>query len=237
MRLVLVGVLVAPSAAFAQRLEYETPRHFAVDLRVGPYRPDVDSEAGLSGAPYRDTFGDGHLVYSGFGVEWEALVTKPLSLGVGAGAAFFQAYAKARFENCTVECTSSEYTVLNVIPFFAEATLRVDALPNWTRIPLTPFARAGLDRWLWWVLSGEGTAKADGKKGDGWTNGWHVAGGLALLLDFFEPSSATKLDQQTGINNSYLFAELVLTSIDGFGGGGSLVLSDTTWDAGLSLEF
>jgi hypothetical protein len=234
---VLALLLWVPSVAFADRDDYETPRHFAVELKAGPYLPDVDSEPGLSGTPYRDTFGDGSLVFTGFTFEWEALVTDFLSLGVGGGAGFFQAYAKANFENCTVDCQSSEYTVLNVIPLEAEAVLRIDALPQLTGVPLTPFGRVGVDRWMWWILNGNGTAKVEGQKGAGWTWGWHAGVGLALLLDFFEPSSAAKLDQDSGINNSYLFAELVLARIDGFGGTGSLVLSDTTWDAGLALEF
>jgi len=234
---IAVALLAAPSLALADWEDYETSRNFAVEIKAGPYRPDVDSEPGLSGTPYRDTFGDGNLVFSGFTFEWEALVTDFLSLGIGMGAGFFQAYAKAQFEGCTVDCTSSEYTVLNVIPLGVEAVLRIDALPQLTGIPLTPFGRAGVDRWLWWILNGHGTAKVEGQSAKGWTNGWHLGGGLALLLDFFEPSSATKLDQESGINNSYLFAEIVIDRIDDFGGSGSLVLSDITWDAGLLLEF
>jgi len=239
-RALAAALLLAPGICAADSSDYSTPRHFAVELKAGPYRPDVDSQPGLAGTPYRDTFGNGDLVFSGFEFDWQILVTDVLSLGIGAGAGFFQAYAKARFEDCAgplADCTSSEYTVLNVIPFSAQAVLRLDVLPQLAGIPLTPYGKAGLDRWLWWILNGHGTSRVEGEKAAGWTNGWHLAGGLMLLLDFFEPGAATKLDQESGINNSYLFAEILLARIDGFGDGDSLVLSDATWNAGLALEF
>lgn len=237
---IALALLLAPAPALAQENEYETPRHFAAELKAGPWHPDVDSGPGLSGTPYADIFGGGALVFTGLAFDWQFLVTDVFSLGVGAGAGFFQAYEKARFEGCTgpaADCLSSEYTVLNVIPFSAHGVLRVDVLPNLTGVPLTPFVKAGLDRWMWWILNGQGVAKVSGQSGKGWTAGWHVAGGLALLLDFFEPGAATKLDHESGINNSYLFAEIVIARIDGFGADDALVLSDTTWDAGLLVEF
>ena len=42
---------------------YRSPRRFAVEVRFGPYRPDIDSEFNGSRSPYQDYFGSGsHLI-------------------------------------------------------------------------------------------------------------------------------------------------------------------------------
>jgi hypothetical protein len=234
-----LAVLLIPAAASAQD-RFETSRSFAVELKGGPYLPDVDSEFDGAATPYRDVFGDGSLTHLGLEFDWQVLVTDFLSLGVGALAGFFEATGKSRIEGCVgpaSDCRSSDETNLSVVPLGVQAILRVDALPNLAGVPLAPFGKVGVDRWMWWVGDGDGRANEEGSTGSGWTSGWHAAAGLMLLLDFFEPGAARKLDQESGINNSYLFGEILLAEIDGLGDGESLILSDTTWNLGLCLEF
>src|SRR6185436_11967112 len=52
------------------RERYETPTSFAVELRFGPYYPEVDEEfEGKAGTPYKDVFGDSAQFY--FGLEFD----------------------------------------------------------------------------------------------------------------------------------------------------------------------
>ncbi len=236
---VALAVLLIPATASAQG-QYETSRMFAVELKGGPYLPDVDSEFEGGARPYRETFGNDSLTNLGLEIDWQFLATDVFSLGVGALAGFFEATGKSRIEECVgpdADCLSSDETNLAVMPLGVLAVLRVDALVNLANIPLAPFGKVGVDRWMWWVGDGDGRANERGSTGSGWTTGWHAAGGLMLLLDFFEPSAARKLDQESGINSSYLFGEILLAQIDGFGDGESLILSDVTWNLGLCLEF
>ena len=50
------------------------------------------------------------------------------------------------------------------------------------------------------------------------------------------PGALAYLDMSWGVNNSYFFAEYMITRIDGFGGDG-LDLSDDQWMFGLAFEF
>ena len=52
---IAAAVLLASAAAMAQ--EDESPQRFAVELKFGPYYPDVDKEPGV-GSPYEDVFGE-----------------------------------------------------------------------------------------------------------------------------------------------------------------------------------
>ena len=56
---------------------------------------------------------------------------------------------------------------------------------------------------------------------------------FALELDFIEPRAARRLDEDWGINHSYLFVELYGSLL-----GSSIPMRDAfTWSAGLGLTF
>ena len=60
----------------------------------------------------------------------------------------------------------------------------------------------------------------------GATNGYSFTGGLALLLDVIDPGLAREMDQDTGINDTYLFVDFTRSYIDDFGDRRSWDMSD-----------
>ena len=236
MRAVAAGVtaalLLAGAAAWAQ--EDESPQRFAVELKFGPYYPDVDTEPGV-GSPYEDVFGEKQAFMFLAEFDWQFLRLPGISLGVGLIAGYFQDSGKG-LDPTTGE-RAGEETHLKVLPGHFDAVVRVDALPRFTKVPLVPFVKAGVSYYIWWVENGRGIGRYEGTTGYGGTWGWNFSAGLMLLLDFFEPSAARTFDQEAGVNNSYLYADFFMARIDNFGDRNKLNLSDYTWTVGLAIEF
>ena len=106
-------------------------------------------------------------------------------------------------------------------------------------MPLVPYTKAGLTYAFYWIKDGtEKVAKnTQGEKGHGGVLGWQLDFGLMLRLDVFERGTSKKLDQSTGINHTYLFGEYQLARINNFGAGKTIQLGDSTFFAGLAVEF
>jgi hypothetical protein len=104
---------------------------------------------------------------------------------------------------------------------------------------VVPYGKVGLSYTLWQITDANGDVARsdDGHKGRGGTPGWQAAGGVALLLDFIDPGSARALDSDTGVNHTYLFAEIGRYEASGLGRKNALHVGDTTWVAGLMFEF
>jgi hypothetical protein len=112
--------------------------------------------------------------------------------------------------------------------------LRVDALARQTPVPLAVYGKAGLGTALWWVKDGDGTAVDDaGIRGKGRSDGWMVAAGLMLDLGFVDEESSRQMDVESGINHSYLFAEVMAL---GLGASDSMRVGSNTWLGGLAFE-
>jgi hypothetical protein len=226
------ALLMASTAARAQ--EDESPQRFAVELKFGPYYPDVDTEPGV-GSPYEDVFGEKQTFMFLAEFDWQFLRLPGINLGIGLLAGYFQDSGKG-LDPDTGEHAGEE-TQLKVLPGHFDAIVRVDALPRYTKVPLVPFVKAGISYYIWWVENGRGIGRFDGTTGYGGTWGWNFSAGLMLLLDFFEPSAARTFDQEAGVNNSYLYADFFMARIDNFGDRNKLNLSDYTWTVGLAIEF
>jgi hypothetical protein len=213
----------------------ESPQNFAVELRVGPYTPNVDDEFS-SATPYQDVFGDSTRIMLGGEFDWQALELKSvgnLGLGVGLGITWMT----GRTEFADGSGLSAETTTLTILPAWAVAVLRIDALARQTSVPLVPYGKAGLASALWWVTDGDGAARDDeGGVGKGRADGWMVALGLMLDLGFIDLSAERHMDAESGINHSYLFGELMSLRLNGFGSDTMEVGADT-WLAGLAFEF
>lgn len=221
--------VLAPSAGTLAEAEYRgTPQHFALEVRFGPYLPDVDSEFSGGQTPYADTFGDALLLLSLIQFDWEYLRIPGGTLAVGVSAGFMQAVGTAYTPDGR---PSGEDTVLNIVPAYWTAGYRFDLFAERWSVPLVPFFKAGIATYWWWVLNAAGTAEW------GWTPGWFLSPGLALQLDFFEEGAARSFDSSMGVNHSYLTIELLYASVDGFGRGRSMILSDLTFTAGIAFEF
>jgi hypothetical protein len=220
---------------------YRSPQRFAVELKFGPYRPDIDSEFAPSGptarTPYKDYFGNSRHLLSALEFDWQIL-HKIGSLGVGVGIGYFSVTGAAPLGTGT-GMLSGDSSSLKVVPMSASVVYRFDYLLETRDIPVVPYGKAGLDYAYWSITDGNGEVAKDamGNSGRGGTLGWHVAAGVALVLDWLDPEAARDFDADLGVNHTALTFEFAHADISGLGQSGRLHVGDTTWTVGLLLEF
>jgi hypothetical protein len=215
---------------------YASPQSFALEIRFGPYRPDVDDEPALGGStPYNDAFGGSDHLYFGLEADWLPLrIPYVGALGPGVGWGYTSSSGKATFKS-TGE-PSGQDTSLMVMPMHLSAVARFDELMRRTGIPIVPYAKLGLGFGLWSAGSASDTAKADGVTGKDTTWGMHLALGGMLSLNWLDQRSAAELDRSTGINHAYLFAEWMNANLSGLGDRPQMHIGDSTWVAGLAFD-
>jgi hypothetical protein len=218
--LLLVPLLLSagPSAARA-----ESSRYGSFELGAGNYRPNIDAQAGLvAPLPYEQIFGTGRGWMFRAGIS-RAFFTFPGALEVGFRTGFFRDSGKGlQILNGAISDTKSgDSTTFNVVPTSLTLTYRFDLLADRYNIPFAPYGRVALERYNWWVTGSSGSG---GKSGA--TNGYSATGGLAFLLDFVDESLARELDADTGINHTYLFADVTKSWVKDFGSSKSWDLSD-----------
>jgi hypothetical protein len=242
--LVAATVTLAGSPARAQAILAEdarrlrTPQHFALEMRFGPYRPNIDSEFEGSGrAPYREFFGDGNKLMMQLELDYQ-IFQKFGSAGIGVGIGYFAVTGKA-FDGRGAGSRTADDSTLKMFPISVSAVYRFDVLYDRRGIPLVPYAKLGLDYAIWQVTDGNGEIATDGMggRGRGGTLGWHGAIGVSLVLDFIDPDAAKVFDSEMGVNHTHLFFELNHYDISGLGRSNRMHLGDDTWTMGLMFEF
>lgn len=205
--------------------EYRRPNEsremFAFELGVGQYRPDVGNDA------FDRVFG------SDFGpalrLELDVL---PLRIpyvgrvGVGVNAGWSLHSNGACID---VACTerADEETEMRIWPIGVMAVLRIDVLARELSIPLLLTGKIGLDAVVYDINSGANDEASGVSLGLKWS------AQLALELDFIRPTRARSLDEEWGINHTFLFAEL-------FGSTASSNLpvgTSLSWLVGLGMTF
>jgi len=208
-----------------------SPKNWNLELRFGPYRPDVDSEfadRGDSARPYQQVFGSGNHLMTGLELDRQIL-QRHGTLAVGIGISYFRVSAASLAAD--LQTRTGDQTALRLIPLSASVVYRASMIPELTKLPLAPYAKLGLDATLWSMSETSQTTSVDGV-----SYGWHAAAGVALLLDVLDYDGAQDLDLETGINHTSAFFEVTYVST-GLGiGGPQLHVGDTTWLAGLMLE-
>ena len=244
MAAVLLGTLALPAVAQAQIFQrpnenYRTPKRFALELRFGPYGPDVDDEFGGTKTPYHDYFGAKRHLMSQVELDYQ-FFTGFGSAAVGIAAGFYTDVGPAK----TVEPVedSGDETRISLFPTALLLVYRADQLWQRWRIPLTAYGKVGLNYTFWNVSDGNGDVAEPRDigltgRGRGGTWGWQAAVGVSLVLDFIDPGSARELDAETGVNHTHAFFELAKYSVSGLGQSGKLNVGDSTWVAGLMFEF
>jgi hypothetical protein len=231
----------------------ESPQRFAFEARFGAFSPDIDSDPALAGnEAYASTFGScpsatsqkgctvSPQLLAGGEFSWEALRIPGLgTLGPGVGAAYMKATTKAKFVTPQgMQTTSGEDTSLEVIPFYGVAVLRVDVLWRNFGVPLVPWAKLGVGYALWRASNTLGTSTYQSISGTGHSMGTHVALGIGLNLNVFDPYAAKNFDASVGVNNTYLFAEWTREDLNGLGlQSDPMRVGGTEWTFGLALEF
>ncbi|WP_225412067.1 MXAN_2562 family outer membrane beta-barrel protein [Stigmatella hybrida] len=227
---VFLGAL--PSQAQETSTPIQSPRSGAIAVKLGGYTPRIDTEEGLTSAPYADTFGNSSMLL----VELE--IQRYFYQGIGsAGVSVSAGYAEKYGSAVNLEGVESpETTSLKVAPLRLGAVYKFDYAAFRWHIPLVPYAKAGLIYTPWWVSKGDKTQEVNGRKGRGGRWGYGFTGGVAFLMDVLEPRLARDFDSDLGINHTYLFAEYTYAEVNNFGSSG-LVLSSRHWMFGLSLDY
>jgi hypothetical protein len=237
---VLLAVARPASAAIVSDdlLGAESPRWIMLELKFGPYRPAIDDEFDGEG-PYERIFGSDNFLLSALQIEFEFLKDYGTA-SAGVGLAFGMAKGKGLTADGT---TGNDSTSLYLLPLNLSVSYHLDIFTRRWSVPLVPFVRAGFDYVVWWTTDGLGdvsdwaaTRDSGTKPGYGGVWGWHVGGGLKLHLDVLAPTMAHTFDIEVGVNDSYLFAEVIHLVADDFGSGRSIRLGDTTFLFGLAFE-
>jgi hypothetical protein len=229
-RLVPAAVAALALAVPAAPALAESPVQGSLELRVGPYRPDIDGDPALTTpGPYETVFGSKRPI------KIDLVLSKALWRGfgtfeAGVGLGYFRASGRGVF--ASGGAVSADKTTFSIVPTSLALTWRFDLLQDRWNVPLVPFARASLERYNWWVTDGAGSTVKSGA-----TNGYAYGGGLALALDFFDPLLGRELDSETGVNHAMAVVELKKTVVDDFGSGTSWDLSDTKATVSFGLLF
>jgi hypothetical protein len=249
----LLGLLtasLAPRSAAAQvvignREDYRSPQLFALELRIGPYSPNVDEEFDGAKTPHRDYYGKKRRVLTQ--VEFDYQFFRGFgSAAVGVAAGYFHETAHAPLEPQDGQMvdyskrSEGDTSRLTLYPLSLVLVYRADQLFRRFGIPVVPYAKAGLNYTFWTVYDANDKVVeptgAMGGRGRGGTRGWQAAIGASLVLDFLDSGAARALDGETGINHTHLFFELTKFQVSGLGQKNRLHLSDNTWVAGLLFE-
>jgi hypothetical protein len=210
-----------------------SPRSGGVSFKLGGYKPAIDEEAGLNGAPFRDTFGEDASL-----LLFEVQVERFFYQGIGtAGIAFSGGYAEKYADTLNTEGeVAPEKTALKIIPLQLSAIYKFDYAAFKWGIPIVPYGQLGLIYMPWWVNKGEETQEINGVRASGGKWGYGLTGGFAFMLDVLEPRLARDFDTDLGVNHSYVFAEYNHRVVNNFGGEG-LNLSSGFWMFGLALDY
>jgi hypothetical protein len=208
----------------------ESPRAWNLELRFGPYYPDVDSELadrGQTARPFEEVFSSKKRLMAGLELDRQ-LSRRGGTWALGVAAGYYKATASALAADHVTR--TGDETSLRIIPLSVLAVYRADPLRR-LGSPLVPYAKLGLGCAVWTV---GGTAKGSSEWGR--TLGWNAAAGVSLDLTSIDPDGARAMDVETGINQFAVFVEVARAAYDGFGSSSVLRVGDTTWLAGLMLE-
>jgi hypothetical protein len=208
-----------------------SPRWGTVDVGMQGYYPNIDSEFPTRPGVYETMFGSGRGWMFQLGIS-RALFTKVGSLELGLRTGYFQDKGKGIVAGTNPPTRSADDTTFKIVPTSLALTYRFDWLADRWNVPLAPYGRAALERYNWWTTGGSGSWSKEGG-----TNGWSVTGGIGFLLDFLDPTLARELDQDSGVNHTFLYAEITKSRIDDFGSSKSWDLSDEKLSLAFGLSF
>jgi hypothetical protein len=207
----------------------ESRRRGSLELAAWRYRPSIDDEFSTSPTPYDEIYGGGQSW--GFQLHLaRALYTGHGALEVGFKTGFWQDRGDEIAENGS---RTADKTALRIVPTSLTLTYRWDWLSRRWGIPFALYGRGAFERYNWWVTDRDETAEK------GATMGWSATGGVAFLLDFLDRGMARELDNDSGINDTWIFFDVTTDQIDDFGSSKSWDLSSDglTYSAGINFVF
>ncbi|MDB4973783.1 MAG: hypothetical protein JWN48_2124 [Myxococcaceae bacterium] len=182
--------------AYNKPILIDTPMWLAFEIKVGPYKPGRSHGAKQA---FSETFGS----KNGWMLNLELDVTLfhiPYvgQLNVAGSWGWVNYDAKATDES---GARSGEVTKLTLYPLSALGVLRVDALARNTVIPLTFAGKFGPE-WVRWT-----TSTGTHTDSSGFNRGWRFGGQVAFELDYFDANTARRLDEDYGVNHTFLLFE------------------------------
>jgi len=229
----IMGMLIL-TIGWTASVQAASPITWQIGIKGGPYKANIDGEFANS-QPFETIYGESSVFMGMLEIDFQFYRGSfgSLALGGGVGMAFD--------DGTSLEAESEEKpgdtTSFNVVPLQLSLVYQADQLMTQFNVPFVFFGGVGVDYWLWWVRdANDEIASYEGVDAIGGTMGWHVNGGVRLLLDWFDPATAIDFDEEAGVNHSYLFAEFMYAVVDDFGSNSSFRLGDATFLFGLSFE-
>jgi hypothetical protein len=240
-------------------VERARPPGWTLELKAGPYHPHIDHAFGLPSGqgPFDSVYGarpmalflaelDHYFVFAGGG----------LGVSLAAGYTYRAASGFELDDNGDLMMNSAgkplRYagyrTVFRFYPITTGVVYRFSWLDDELGIPVVPYAKLGLASYVWQFLRPSrnldgvlespacrtGPCLADRTRG--MTLGWQWTLGLSVRLDMLDRWSARDL-REDGIHHAAVFVEIVGARVDDFGANDALDVGDTTWFAGMNVEF
>ena len=228
-----LGVSTVARPAAAQLTREASGFGGAFEVKAGPYLPALAQSDG-GAAAFVDLYGaDRTRVLVNFGLEFQAYRSQWLTLSVGATAGYIAWDGSIPTpEGGDFEPGEAGSSTFTVVPLTFTVGGRLDYLVHRTPIPVAPYIRAGLAYHLWW----NSAPLQNDEDPNGGRPGFVATAGIAFPLNVIDRTSAANLYNSVGVRTTYIFIEGQLSIVDGFGDG-NLDLSDTTWFAGMMVEF
>ncbi|HEY1909164.1 MAG TPA: MXAN_2562 family outer membrane beta-barrel protein [Myxococcaceae bacterium] len=240
MRVGALAVMLAASAASAQTVvqikqppEPEPPIGFRIELKIGTLVPRVGDEPGLSSNPYETIFGNKSMLYGGGEADFIAWHGYG-AVSVGFSIGYAEKYAPAIVQKDSAP--STEKTALIIFPLRLPVAYHFDILWSRYHIPFVPYAKVALLATPWRVTKGGTTEVVNGQSGAGLKWGYGFTMGVQFVLNVLSPQMAKDMRTDTGIRQTYIFAEYNYDKLDDFGKIG-LNLSARYFTFGLGFEF
>lgn len=188
---------------YQEPINIESEMWSSLELRLGPYRP------GKSRA-FEDTFGNDR----GWMLNVELAFTLyhiPYVGQINAAGGFGWAKYEADALGTADQMRTGEKTSLTLFPLHALGVLRIDALARNTVVPITFAGKLGYE-WVRWKAE-----TGSQKDGADFTRGIRWGAQAAFELDFFDRGTARRLDEDWGINHTYLLFEYYESRTKGTG--------------------
>jgi len=222
------------------------------ELKFGPYVPQIDNEFSMEPGPYERTFGTDTQIMGI--IELDRFFAWPLGqFGVATSIGYVTNTANTfELDSMGNQVRSeADETSFNLMPISVGAVYRYTQLDDKWRIPLVPYAKAGLSYYVWWITAPDGstaevptsgcpTAPSNDCTGDearGASLGFQLSLGLSIRAERFDKNSAASLRNELGIAHAGFFVEMTYAQVDGFGNDKKLSVGDLTWFGGLNFEF
>jgi hypothetical protein len=228
-RLLLALALLLATAGSARAEMFDLAARFS----AGPYKPDIDREAGANGV-YSCLFENKTWVLGTIGTDL-VLFDQVGTLTLGGEVGYFTIGGRERLTASNGSCgtAASSRDALHIVPLSANLHYRFDWLYQLVGFPLAPYARIGVNATPW-MLTRNGEIKDTGGPTYGLRTGWQWAAGAAFILDVFDETRMKRVRESGAFQHALLFAEWRDLHIDSFGQPG-FVLGDQTWLVGLEL--